>query len=137
MIFLELSLCSMRDGKSGSCWEPSSRLGLPVDVVRTSGQLKRGRYGKLPPVKNAVANPPEITRFNKLRCDRAMSCFSIIGPRLIKDSITVITRITKQFLIFRSRIPMVLMEIMVALCNGSDTRCETWWGTRLMLCYVA
>ena len=45
--------CSIQDGKSGSWWEPSSlvelhekflawRLALSVDVVRTSGPLKRG-----------------------------------------------------------------------------------------------
>ena len=28
VIFLELSLCSVRDGKSGSCWEPSARVEL-------------------------------------------------------------------------------------------------------------
>ena len=53
VVFLELTLCSVRDGKSGSCWEPSSRvelhvkflvkrLALSVDVVSTFGPLKRG-----------------------------------------------------------------------------------------------
>ena len=39
---------------------------------------------------------------------------SIIGLGIFDDSLTMITSITKQFLIFRSRIPMALMEIMVA-----------------------
>ena len=61
MIFLELSLCSVQDGKSGSCWEPSSRvelheeflakrLALSVDVIRIPGVLLTF------PVKNAIAN---------------------------------------------------------------------------------
>ena len=28
---------------------------------------------------------------------------------------------------------MVLMEITVAMCNGSGTRCEPWWGVGLYL----
>ena len=38
-------------------------LALSVDVVRTSGPLKR-RGMVDSPVKNAVANPPEVTRFD-------------------------------------------------------------------------
>ena len=110
MIFLELSLCSVRGGKLGSCWEPSSkvelhdkflakRLALSVDVVKASVPLKRVRYGRLPLVKNAVANPPEVTRADKLRCNRVTSCFSVIGPHSFEDPLTVITSITKHFLI--------------------------------------
>ena len=128
MIFLELSFCSVRDGKSISCWEPSSRvefhaksltkrLVLSVDVART---IKKWRYDRFPPVENVVANPPEVARSDKLRCNRAMS-------RIFEDFLTVITRITKHFLISRSRIPMMLMEIMDAMCNGCGTRrCGPW-----------
>ena len=41
--------------------------------------IKKRRYGRFHPVKNAVENPPEVTRSDKLRCNRATSCFSIIG----------------------------------------------------------
>ena len=34
------------------------------------------------PVKNAVANPSAITRSDKLICNRATSCFRIIGPHI-------------------------------------------------------
>ena len=79
MIFSELSLCSVGDRNSGSCWEPSSRvelhewflakrLLLSVDVVRTSGPLKR--YSRFPPVKNAVTNPQEVTGSDKLKQQR-------------------------------------------------------------------
>ena len=62
--------------------------------------------------------------------EKATSCFRIIGLRIFEDFLTVITKIIKQFLIF-SRIPMVLKEIMVAMCNGSGTRCVNHgkeWG---------
>ena len=107
--------------KSGIAWKiPSKRLALSVDVVSTSGPLKIVGMVDIP-VKNAVANPPGVTRSYKLRCNRATSCFSIIGPRIFEDSLTVITRIPKQFPILRSRIPMVLMEIMV-VSHGEE------WG---------
>ena len=73
--------------------------------------IKKSGYGRHAPVKNAVAYPPEVTRSNKLRCNRAMSCFSIIGPCIFEVSLTVITRITKQFLIFRTRIPIEIMVV--------------------------
>ena len=82
------------------------------------------RYGRLPPVKNAVANPPEVMRSDKLRCNRATSCFGIIGPRIFEESVTVITRITKQFLMVMSCIPMVLMEIMAVSQGMNDS--EDW-----------
>ena len=53
----------------------AERLALSVDVVSNSGPLKR-RYGRFPPAKNAVANPPKVMRSDKLRCNRATSCFS-------------------------------------------------------------
>ena len=68
VIFLELSICSVRGGKSGSCWEPSSRMELHVKF------LAKRSYGR--PVKNAVA--PEVTRSDKLRCNKATSCFSTV-----------------------------------------------------------
>ena len=134
VVILELSLCSVQDGKSGSCWEPSSRVELHENFLAKVSFVSRccqdlwaiKKRSRLPPVKNAVANPPEVTRFDKLRYNRATSCFGIIGPHIFEDSLTVITRITKQFLIFRSCILMVLMEVMVAMCNGSGTRCEPW-----------
>ena len=46
----------------------TKRLALSVDVVRT---IKKRRYGRLLPVKNAVENPPEVTRSDKLRSNRA------------------------------------------------------------------
>ena len=45
------------------------RLALSVDVVRNSGPLKRGGMVDFPLLRT-------------LRCNRASSCFSIIGPRL-------------------------------------------------------
>ena len=68
-------------------------------LSRPQGQ--KWRYGRLPPVENAVANPPDVTRSDKLICNRVKSCFGIIGPRIFEDFLTVIIRITKQFLIFR------------------------------------
>ena len=81
--------------------------------------IKKRRYRRLSPVKNAAAIPPEVMRSDKLRCNRAASCFSIIGRRIFEDSLTVVTRITQRFLIFRSRISMVLIEIMVATYNAA------------------
>ena len=112
MIFSELSLCSARDGESGSCWEPSSRvelhekflakrLALSIYVAWT---IKKKMHGRLPHVKNAVANPSEFMRSDKLRCNIATSYFHIIGACIFEDSLTVITRTTKQFLISRSHI---------------------------------
>jgi hypothetical protein len=89
--------------------------------------IKKRRYGRFSPVKNTVTDPPEVTRSNTLRCNRVTSCFSITGPRLCDDALTVIARIVKQFLIFRSCIPMVPMEIMVAMCNGGSTRWYEPW----------
>ena len=45
----------------------AKRLALSVDFARTSGPLKR--YGRPPNI--AVANPPEVTRSDNLRCNRA------------------------------------------------------------------
>ena len=78
----------------------AERLALSVDVVRTSGLLKRG--GMVDPVKNAVSNPPEVTKSDKLRWNRATSSFSIIVSRIFEDSFTLITTVTKRFLIFRN-----------------------------------
>ena len=86
--------------------------------------IKKRRYGRLPPVKNTVANPPQVTRSDKLRCNSD----ELFQQKLDLASLRtlVITRIAKQFRIFRSRIQMVLMEIMFVACNGSDTTCERW-----------
>ena len=53
VIFLELSLRSVQDGKLENCWEPyiwvelhekflSKKSALSLDVFKTSGPLKRG-----------------------------------------------------------------------------------------------
>ena len=112
--------------KLGSCWKPSSRVELHVKFIAEVSFVNRCCQN-LCAIKMTVGNPPEVARSDKLRCNRAASCFSIIGTRIFQKFPTVITRITKQILIFRSHIPMVLMEIMVAMCNGSGTRrCEPW-----------
>ena len=79
---------------------PSKEVSFVSICCQDIWTIKKRRYGILHTVKNAVANPPEVTRSDKLRCNRATSCISIIGPRLFEDSLTVITRFTKQFLIF-------------------------------------
>ena len=61
-------------------------------------------------VKNAVANSPEVTRSYKLRCNRATSCFGIIGPHIFEDSLSDYEN-HKTVSYFPES--MVLMEIMV------------------------
>ena len=84
-------------------WKIGKLLGT---IIKGGIAIKKWRY---------VVNPSEVTRSNKLRCNRAKGCFGIIGPRIFEDFLTVIMTITKQFLIFRSGILMVLLAIM--MCN--------------------
>ena len=58
---------------------------MSVDVVRTSGPLKRGGMVDFALLRTLLQI---LTRSDKLRCNRAMSCFSIIGTRIFEDSLS-------------------------------------------------
>ena len=70
-------------------------LALSVDIARTSGPLKRGGTVYFPLLGTLLQILHTSTKSDKLRCNRATSCFAIIGPCIFEDFLTEIMRITK------------------------------------------